>query len=74
MTAPSGYYICYEDTDSRVLPYYSSSGMVTAPYTTKLEATQELLAYFEEMRDNLDRCLANTKDELQKLEQGGADA
>jgi len=66
MPKQKGYYICYEDTDSRVKPYF---GPGNAPFATELEATVELLSYFQEMRDNLDYCIQTTTSEVLRLQE-----
>lgn len=79
MTEPTGYYICYEDTDSRVLPYYPQTrsgeffrdGMevdAKAPYETELEAQHVLLQYFKNLRNELEDCVVSTETEIRMLE------
>jgi len=69
--APDGYYICYEDTDSRVMPWYEYRRGVDGPppFETELEATQALLVYFEEMYKDAARCIRDTTEELARLQQ-----
>ena len=62
----NGYYICYEDTDSRVMPWYTQMGGM-APFKTELQATEHLLLYFQEMKADLNRCVLDTKTSLEKL-------
>ena len=76
-----GFYICYEDSDSRVMPYYPGENIPPAffatelevepeqaPYARELEATQALLAYFESLHNDLVDCIVSTKTKIRMLE------
>ena len=73
LPTPNGYYIRYEDTDSRVLPYCPDPTAPfqtdkEAPFATELEATQALLSYFKNLRDELDGCVDDTEKSLRRLQ------
>ncbi len=61
----SGYYICYEDTDSRVMPNECED---TADFETELKATKALLAYFQEMKRELAICVNRTAAKVRELQ------
>lgn len=68
-----GYYIHYEDTDSRVMPYCAEGDgrpgrePSPAPFATELEATQALLTYFKELQAELVICIKETEKALEQL-------